>query len=76
MIPVPKGWIEVTQLDGNKQTISIQQIVCVRIPAKDEVAPIAQSVVDFANGKFQTVTESREEVVRQIASQTPIADQS
>jgi len=66
---VPKGWIELTQLDGNKQTISIQQIVSVRVPVPDEFGPRANSVVDFANGRFQAVMETREAVVKQIADQ-------
>jgi uncharacterized protein YlzI (FlbEa/FlbD family) len=66
---VPKGWIEVTQLDGNKQTISIEQIVSVRVPLQLEVNPGANSVIDLANGKFQAVTEMRDVVVKQIADQ-------
>jgi uncharacterized protein YlzI (FlbEa/FlbD family) len=68
---VPKGWIEVTQLNGNKQTISIPQIVSVRIPLPQEFDPGANSVVEFANGKFQAVTDTRDAVVQQIADQTP-----
>jgi hypothetical protein len=64
-----KGWIEVTQLDGNKQTISIPQIVSVRVPSREEFGPGANSVVEFANGKFQAVSETRDLVVTQIADQ-------
>jgi len=64
---VPKGWIELTQLSGNALTISIQQIVCVRVPIKDEVPHAAQSVVEFVNGKFQAVTETRDTVIQRIA---------
>jgi len=66
---VPKGWIEVTQLDGNKQTISIPQIVSVRVPLQNEVGPGANSVIELANGKFQAVIEPRDVVVEQIADQ-------
>ena len=68
----PKGWIEVTQLDGNKQTINIDQIVSVRVASQLEVGPGANSVIDFASGKFQAVTETRDVVVKQIADQAQL----
>jgi uncharacterized protein YlzI (FlbEa/FlbD family) len=65
---VPNGWIELTQLDGNKQTISVGQIVSVRVPVAHEFGPGANSVVEFVNGKFQAVAETRDAVVKLIAA--------
>jgi hypothetical protein len=65
---IPNGWIEVTQLDGNRQTISISQIVSIRVPAVHEFGPGASSVVEFVNGKFQAVMETPDAVV----SRSPI----
>jgi uncharacterized protein YlzI (FlbEa/FlbD family) len=64
---VPKGWIELTQLNGRPLAISVSQIVCVRVPVLGELAPAAKSVVDFANGKLQGVTESFDEIIQKIA---------
>jgi hypothetical protein len=57
-VMVPKGWIEITQLDGHKLVASVQQIVCIRRPTANEFAPAAQSVVDFTKGRSQGAIET------------------
>jgi hypothetical protein len=65
---VPKGWIVVTQITGPTVTVNIQQIVCVRLPLHGEFPAAAQSVVEYANGKLQAVTEPLDTVVQQITN--------
>lgn len=72
---VPKGWIAVTDLAGAAVTVSMQQIVCVRVPVQGEFDDVnghpppqpAKSVIELTNGKPLGVTEDPATVVQQIA---------
>jgi uncharacterized protein YlzI (FlbEa/FlbD family) len=71
---LPKGWIELT-LPGSqppeKVAVNVQQIVCIRRGSPDVHGSV--SVLQFADGKVQGVTESIETVLQRIAENSPPA---
>jgi len=68
---LPKGWIELTQPNNKTVTVSVAQIVCVRLPVPNEFPPAVQSAVDFTNGKSQAVTEAVGTIMQKIIDNPP-----
>lgn len=57
------AWIKLTNPAGIHVLVSTEQMVRVRIPHAGEVDPAANSIVDFANGQFQAVRETSDQVL-------------
>ncbi|MDR3467086.1 MAG: hypothetical protein P4M07_14215 [Xanthobacteraceae bacterium] len=64
------AWIKLTNPAGIQVLVSTEQMVRVRIPHAGEVDPAANSIVDFANGQFQAVRETSEQVLTLLCGQT------
>jgi hypothetical protein len=61
------AWITLTDTGGNPVHLSVDQIVRVRSPTPDDVAPSAKALVDLSNAQVQAVREPPDQVMEMLS---------